>query len=295
MILIAKSIGGSLQWYAPLRPDDGAPDPAPTVQVINQAGGTVVASGTAVTSVDAVDTTLSAGASAGDTVLTLASGASLTAGRRYLVSSSGGPSEVVECDRFSGTTIYLRNPIAYSHANGSDFEGTLISYTLTASATDTEEENWRAIFSWAVGAASQAPGVVEFTVTRHPIYNPASVPDLFAVASSALRAQIATDTSLGDALTRAWDEVLESLHAQGVRVSTIVGSAKLKRAVVYKALGLLAETYGQSYRDERKELADRYAECLGVFKAVAALDDDEDNAIEPQEKRSARGGELWRS
>ena len=294
MILIARDIGGTVEWYAPLRPDDGAPNPAPTVHVVNQAGGTEVAAGTAVTSVDAVDTTLAAGASAGDTSLTLTSGASLTAGRRYLVSGSGGPSEFVEVERFSGTTVYLRNPLAYPHANASDFEGTLIRYTLTASVADTEEENWRALFSWAVSTTSQAPGVVEFTVTRHPIYNPATVPDLYAVASSALRSRIATDTSLGDVLARAWDEVLEHLHAEGVHVSTIIGADKLKRSVVYKALGLLAETYGQNYRDERKELAERLTSCLSVFKAVAALDDDEDDNVEDHEKRSARGGELWR-
>lgn len=289
MILIARDIGGTLEWYAPSRPDAG-----PTVQVVNQAGGTEVAAGTAAT-LDSVNTTLAAGAAAGDTTLTLTSGASLTAGYRYLISLAGGPSEFVEVERVSGTTVYLRNPLAYAHANASAFQGTRISYALTSSVADLEEENWRAIFSWAVSTASQAPGVVEFTVTRHPIYNPASIPDVYAVATSALRARIALDASIGDALTRAWDEVLDSLQAQGVRAGTIVGSAKLKRAVVYRTLGLLAETYGRDYRDERAELEARYTALLGVFKGVAALDDDEDDSIEPQEKRSVRGGDLWRA
>jgi hypothetical protein len=288
VILIARDIGGTVEWYAPQRPDAG-----PTVQVVNKAGSAEVAAGTAAT-LDSVDTTLSAGAAAGATTVTLTSGASLSAGRRYRVSASGGPSEMVECKSFSGTTVYLANPLAYAHANGSDFEGTRISYAITAGVSDTAEENWRAIFSWAVSAASQAAGVVEFTVTRHPIYNPASVPDLYAVASSALRDRISLDTSLGDALTRAWDEILDTLYASGVTASSIVGSEKLKRAVVYRALGLLAETYGRDYRDERTELAERCKTCLDVFQSVGAFDDDEDANIETHERGTAKGGDLWR-
>lgn len=287
MLLIAKNIGGTVEWYAPRRADAG-----PTVAVLDSSGGTVVAAGTAAT-LDSVNTTLAAGAAAGDTTLTLTSGASLTAGYRYLISMAGGQSEFVEVDRFSGTTVYLANPLAYPHANGAAFQGTRISYALAAGAVDLEEENCRAVFSWLVSAAAQAEGVVEFTITRHPLYCPASIPDLYRAASSALQAQIATDTSLGDAITRAWDEVLDTLYARSVRASTIVGNDKLKRAVVYKALGLLAETYGKDYRGDREEYQKRYEDMLGVFKVVAATDTDEDGAITPNEKHS-RGGELFR-
>lgn len=289
MIVIARDIGGTVEWYAPLRPDA-----APTVEVLNASGGSEVTAGTAAT-LDSVNTTLAAGASATDTSLTLTSGANLSAGRRYLISAAGGQSEVIELDRFSGTTAYLKNPLTYPHANGAAFQGTRISYTIAAAVAGTEEDYWRARFSWAVSGTAQAAGVVEFTITRHPIYNPAQIPDLYQVASSALQARIATDQSLGDALTRAWDEVLDTLHAQSVRIGTIVGSDKLKRAVVYRTLGLLAEPYGRDYRDERDELQKRYLACLAVFKGAAALDDNEDNAIEKYEKRSSRGGELWRA
>ncbi len=288
MILVARDIGGTIEWYAPSRPAAG-----PTVQVVNQAGGTEVAAGTAAT-LDAVDTTIAVGVSAGDVTLTVTLGTNITAGRRYLISKTGEPSESVLCERVSGTTVYLANPLAYAHASTADFEGTRISYTIAAAIADTEEENWRAVFSWSIAAVAQAPGVVEFTVTRHPIYNPAGVPDLYAVSTAALRARIAMDTCLGDTLTRAWDEVLDTLQAQGVRVGTIVGTDKLKRSVVYRALGLLAEQYGRDYRDERTELAERYSACLAMFKGSAALDDNEDDSIEEYEKRPARGGELWR-
>lgn len=288
MDLIARNIGGTIAWYAPQRPDAG-----PTVAILNQDGGVEVAAGTAAT-LDSVNTTLAAGADVGAKTLTLTSGASLVKGYRYLISVAGGQSEFVEVDRFSGTTVYLANPLAYAHANGAAFQGTRISYSIAAAVVDTAEENWRAVFTWAVSATTQAEGIVEFTVTRHPIYNPAQVPDLFRVASSALQARIHTDTSLGDVLTRAWDEVLDTLQSRSVRVSTVVGAEKLKRAIVYRALGLLAEQYGPGYREERAELAERYEHCMSVFKVVAPLDDDEDNAIEPNERR-ALGGELFRS
>ena len=62
----------------------------------------------------------------------------------------------------------------------------------------------------------------------------------------------------------------------------------------YETYHQISDTILKRYRDERKELAERYQHCVEIFKAVGALDDDEDNQIEPQEKRSARGGELWR-
>ena len=88
--------------------------------------------------------------------------------------------------------------------------------------------------------------------------------------------------------------MLDTLYARSVKPSTVIGSDKLKRAVVYRALGLLAESYGQAYRDERKELGERFAACMDVFKAVAATDDDEDGAVEPHE-RHTRGGVLQRA
>lgn len=287
MILIARNVGGTLEAYAPQRPDA-----SPTVVIVNQSGGTEVAS-TAAT-LDSVDTTLSEGADEGTDTVTVTSASSITVGRRYLISGQNARSEVVEVAQLDGTSVSLASPLVYDHPNTSDFEGTRLTYDLTSSVADLEEENWRAEFSWAVSAVAQAPLVVEFTVTRHPIYNPAAIPDLFAVEPM-LRRKLAAGTDIGGALTRAWDEVLEILHAESVRVSTLVGSAKAKRAVVYHCLRLLAEQYGREYASERKEWQERATQALSVFKGVAAIDDDEDGALEPHEKRSARGGELFRA
>lgn len=297
MLLIPANIGGTVEWYAPQRPDA-----APTVEVRQgynpavetNAGSVLVAAGAAATR-DLVSTTLAAGAAADAISLEVTIADDIVAGRWYLVGETGGQMEMVRCLRISGTTVYLSAPLAYAHANGGAFVGTRLSYAIAGSAVPTSAEHSLAIFSWAVGGVTQGQGVVDFTVTRWPIYNLTTPAHMLAVASSALRARIASDQSMQDAIDRAWDETLETLHAQGVRVSTIVGADKLIRPVVYRALCLLAETYGRDFREERRELHERFAETLAIYKGNAALDGDEDGILERHERRSGRGGELWRS
>lgn len=287
MILIPRDIGGTVEWYAPLRPDA-----APTVEVENRDGGTEVAAGTAAT-LDSVDTTLSAGVAAGASTLSLTLATGVVVNRRYLISATGEQSEFVEVKSLSGTTATLKYPLAYDHANGAAFEGTRISYTIAAADADVEEDHWRAEFTWAVAAVTQPTGIVEFTVTRHPILNPATVTDLFEV-EPLLRRKLAGDTDLQRVVDRAWDEVLDLLWANGTRPGTIVGSSKLKRAVVYHALLLCAEQYGREFRDEQEYWEKRAGMALDAFKVTGAIDVDEDAALEDTE-RGAAGGYLYRA
>ena len=148
--------------------------------------------------------------------------------------------------------------------------------------------------SWAVSATSQPAGVVEFTVSRHPVYNPAVWADVQAVLPLIHR-NIASGTDAADLMTRAWDEVLDSLWAMGIRPGTIVGTSKLKRAVVYQSLTLCAEQYGEAFRAERDGWQKRAADCMAAFKSIGAVDEDEDAAIEEHERRSPGGGELYRA
>lgn len=287
MILIPRDVGGTLEWYAPLRPAAG-----PTVRVQNADGGDIVAAATAAT-LDTVATTLSAGAASGATSLSVTAAAGIVVNRRYLLSLTGTQSEFIEVKAISGTTVTLKYPLAYDHANASAFEGTRISYALAGAVTTLEEDYCRATFSWSVGAAVQTPGIVEFTITRHPVLNPAALPDLFAVEPM-LRRKLAGDTDLTDVLARAWDEVLDRLWAMGTRPGAIVGAGKVKRAVVYHALALCSEQYGREFRDEQEFWATRALGTLDAFKVIGAIDEDEDDAVETHEQ-GVFGGELYRA
>ena len=121
-----------------------------------------------------------------------------------------------------------------------------------------------------------------------------TVPHLHDVLRQ-LRLTVAWDTDLGQVISDAWDETLEELYAQSVRGWTMVGSAKLLRPARYKALLLLAEQYGPEWGEEYRKLwQERFQKSIDVYRANAALDDNQDNAIDASERRTARGGELLR-
>jgi hypothetical protein len=111
-----------------------ASSPAVTVYMLFQSDdGPAEAATTGNPSVDAVDTTLAADASPGDTVITLASGADVARGQRYLLTSSAGLSEHVDVLGVAGTSITLQRPLINDYAEGAAFQGTRISVALDAS------------------------------------------------------------------------------------------------------------------------------------------------------------------
>src|SRR5687768_11453450 len=144
MILVPRDVGGTVYWYAPQRPDAN-----PTVQVLNASGGVEAAAATAATR-DSVDTTISQGAVQGAEQVEVASAANLTRGDYYWLGGQNQPSEFVRVRSWIGTTVRLASPLVYDHPASSDFEGTKVSYAITSAVADKEEENWRAIFSWAL-------------------------------------------------------------------------------------------------------------------------------------------------
>jgi hypothetical protein len=139
-------------------PPEGRPaaSPAPTCTVYlatdsDDGGGVTESATTGSCSIDAVDTTLSAAAAAGDTEVSVASAASIARGQRYLISAgAGGDRELAEVAAISGTTISLRRPLQNAYASGADFEGTRISISVNATwvadksnITDALGSSWR--------------------------------------------------------------------------------------------------------------------------------------------------------
>lgn len=287
VVLLARGVAGVLEWYAPQRPDAG-----PTVEIRNRQGGIVVAQTATGVSLDSVDTTLAQGAAVGAEQLELASGAGLVAGRQYYVSGQGARGERVELEQYSGVTAYLRGRTAYPHPTGCDFEGTRISYSYTPATGQRPEHGWRATFGWAVAGVAQQPGVVEFGIVQHPIRNEWGPPLLYG-ALPQLDDYLHEDTDVGQKVQDAWDETVEWLLAEGLDPSWVVGGGKFKRAVRYLGLYLCAEQYGSEFADERKEWRERYRECLDVLKSIAAVDADQDGAVEASEGGFS-GGFLYR-
>jgi hypothetical protein len=145
-------------------PPEGRPSGTPTVQVFPSTSdddGTAEVATTGSCSVDSVNTTFSA--SAGDTSITVASGASITRMRRYLVTDTDGDREWIECMSISGTTVGLRQPLRNTYAAGSTFQGCRISIGVNstwvadkANITDILSGSWRTdeeSSGWVPGAS----------------------------------------------------------------------------------------------------------------------------------------------
>lgn len=283
MIVVLKGFGGTVAWYP--RDADGnprRPDSGPTVEVLSSTGSALVAAGTAAT-LDTVNTTLSAGAAAGITTLSVASATGIVRGTRYVLSD---PYEEVEVSRVSGTTVYLTGPTWYGHGSGAAFQGHRVSYALTGAQAATEDDSCRALFSWALSSVSQARGQVDFAVARSLPTCPVSPVDLLR-ADPDLRRKLASTVDVNLLIQSAFDEVLEDLSAGGLWSYDYIGSERLKRAVVYKTLHLCSEHYGRAYQDERDRLWDRYRQTLATFRSVASVDDDRDGAVGATETNRA--------
>ena len=143
------NLTGQSFFYDP--PETFQPTGTPTVQVWlaeNDDTQNTESATTGSCSVDSVATTFSA--SVGDQSITVASGTSITRGRRYLVTDVDGDAEWVQVATITGTTVGLRRPLLNSYASGSTFKGTRISIgvnsTWVATAahiTDVLSGSWR--------------------------------------------------------------------------------------------------------------------------------------------------------
>lgn len=283
MRFIPKDVGGEIDWYAPSRPAAG-----PTVQVLDDQGAVLVAAGTAA-ALDSVDTTLAQGAARGAVVLELVSGASVAAGRRYALSQSGSITESVLVESVSGVWARLRDPLAHDHPASSAFQGTRISYAVTAGQAATTGDHRLAIFSWSIGATAQAPQPVEFAVSLRAFANPLD-PAVLRRYDPDLLAKVPGHIDLVDLCDLAFHEVADRVTARGVPLYDYRGgSAKLERACAYAALLIAAETYGEAYSGQREYLAGRRDELVQVFAASAAADVDRDGVIDAGEERGQTG------
>jgi hypothetical protein len=136
-------------------PPEGQPSGTPTVQVFafdTDDTGTAESATSGACSVDSVSTTIATtAASAGDTSITVASGTSITRGRRYLLASTAtGLQEWIEVAGRISTTARLRQPLVNDYAVGSTLKGCRISISVDSTwsssvskITDVLSGTWR--------------------------------------------------------------------------------------------------------------------------------------------------------
>lgn len=124
--IVFALLGQKFAYDAP----EGRASGTPTVQVFSTGTDDDGVAETAVTgscSVDAVNTTLASSAGMGETTLVVTSAASITKGRRYLLTDTDLNEEWLEVVTISGTTIGIRQPLLHDYASGSTFVGTRIT------------------------------------------------------------------------------------------------------------------------------------------------------------------------
>lgn len=277
MLFFPVSTPGTLEVYAPLRPDA-----SPTVAVYDVNGTATVAAATAATR-DSVETTTAAGAGAGDTQLALASTSSVVPGRRYLVGDAATEATevvIVRDVQATGGIVTLTTPLLYPHGYGESFDGTRISYAFTSSIFTAVGSTYKASFSWANGSTSQSALELDFAISKHALASRAQVVDLQIVDPQLLsRVGYHTDWTL--TRTFALGELLSDIATRWEPWCLRGTTQGFERAHVWRWLALLAEQTD----DERK--ADRYlARYQGELdKVVTApnVDLDQDNAIAENE------------
>lgn len=259
----------TLDAYLPARADA-----AGTATVKNTSGGTL---GTLTPALDAVDTTLSSLAAAGAGTLAVTSATGITVGRRYLVGgaeATGG--EFVTVKSLSGTTVTLVRPLRRAQASGAAFQGTRVTFPLTATHTPSPARNCRVEWSWDVSTVAQTPFVLPFDCTRFTPVSYLSMADVLD-DDPALAKRIPEGTWLPAVSARAWDLVCARI-AQKADPGGFVGSIDLTHAHSYWFRALLAETAGEEWTAYRDDMRARSRQELEAALAAAAYDAAQDGS-----------------
>lgn len=257
-------------------------DATPTFVVRNPAGGTIQSS--ASVTLGTSNTTLSGAAAAGASTVSVTSASGIAAGRKFLI---GGPEESggerVTVRSVSGTTITLVRPLRAAKASGAAFASTRVDLAIDAGTPSTIGRHWRAEITWAVSSVSQAVHVVPFDVVRYQPLTSLEGDDI-ADLDPLLAKRLPAGLWLPATIEAAWDMILRRL-AQQKDPGALVGAIDLTTPHQYLVRKLLAETGATNPEllDHAKFLGERYVQELETALASAAVDDDQDGAVEKHE------------
>lgn len=176
---IVFGLTGQTFVYDP--PEMGRPSsPSVTVYLTtSDDDGSTETATTGAASVDSVNTTLSASASAGDKTITVTSGTSITKGRRYLLTAADGDTAWVDVRAVSGTSVILRNQLNGDFASGSTFQGCRLSIAVDSTWVNDKSNitdasaghpGYRVRWVYTV-LGSEAVGVSFYDLVRYPSKN----------------------------------------------------------------------------------------------------------------------------
>lgn len=274
MILVPKGQSYTLGFYLPARADA-----TPTATVYSPGGGSLQ---TPTVTLDTVSTTLSGAASAGATSVTVASATGITAGRRYLIGGgedAGG--ETITVKSVASTTVNLVRALRFAVSSGASFVGHRA--TLSLSSIDTADRHYRAEVAWAVSSVTQAPFVLAFDVTKYTPRSGLTAEDIRDF-DPILNKRLPQGLWIPAVIDQAWSMILAQI-ASKVDPGGLVGAldltvphAYLTRALILEASATSAETAAEVER-----FYQRFSSTFDTALASAAIDNDQDGRIEPNE------------
>ena len=275
---ITKDIGGIL-WV-------DIPQTAANALVTVRDGDGTLRISNATATVSAVATVATQALVAGNTVVVLGNAQAVTSGAEFWIRT---PDEKVRAKTIDGNAVTLWHPILQDHANGVTVEGTRISYAVPSANSTTLFWDGRA--EWTVNSATLVITAVE--CTKYPLERQATVQDMYAEFP---RADMYLD-SHEDAerlLEIAHDDVLSRLGGKG-RARVYTGSREFTRAVVFAAWMM---HFRRATSEDGQRLYERYKEELGDelerMAEVVPRDEDQDGAVEENERRAYRSIRLYR-
>lgn len=225
--------------------------------------------------VEALNTTISSAAVAGDTVIDLASATNCFVGRRYLVGSGPGtqsPAETVSIRSLSASTAVLWAPLTLDHAVGSTVKGVRVSYLVTSTAADVVWWNGFADFNPHDGSDVQTE-TVECFLRKVPETgcDEVDIRRVFPEASKALDSSL----DLWDARKQARDRFLYDLGGKN-RANAFIGTDIFRDAVAMKFWLLRGFSMGDEWAAALDRLQKQYDQLILDIQTQNPADNNQD-------------------
>jgi hypothetical protein len=246
------------------------------IQIVDGGNTELVSAGT-LADIDPVNTVLTVGPSRLDTSVVLSASANITSSYRYLLTQ---PNEMVEVDYITGSTCFLKYPLMYSHRSGSAFQGTRVSYLLSASRTtgSVSKDNCVAIFTWVKnGLSMSSDGRQEFHLCLRSPQSTLQPMDLMTLEPQL--AQFIGQVDVNKVIEEAFDDLLRMLSVGGVSPGDLWSNSVLNRAHAFLALSKISLSYGQSFGPEKDQWYRKFLSEFKLLTDVAAVDSDRNSAV----------------
>ena len=246
-------------------------------------GPAVSVTGATATIAEAIDTTMSVLAQAGDRQISVTTGANIAAGSRFLIgaASAAEPFEDVRCLSRDGVVVKLAGPLMFRHSAGAQIRATSFYYDVTSAyCTGTwgdGQARWTPYdASGATIDTSIEPQVEVVDCVRQKI------PVLLAGMTDLLEVEPAIRDKLGNncdwltGLANARDELLLLLGPERHRFT--IGVAELRRACALQFVINHAAALGPNHAEETKRRISERDELVARIRQ-RPVDTDSDGLV----------------